>query len=236
MSKTIREPLQKYYASTNLFEIGVDEAGRGPMFGQLYVAGVILPKDDSFDHSLMKDSKKFHSEKKIREAAAYIKSHALSWHIAIIEPALIDEINILQSVLQGMQECCRSCYFKMANSNPELRPSCDILCLIDGDRFKPVTIFDENAQAIVELPHVTIEGGDNTYTAIAAASILAKVARDDYIVELCKTYPVLNEKYGIEKNKGYGTLTHRQGIANHGITQWHRRSFGMCQTAPLHPL
>lgn len=236
MSKSIREPLQKYYQTTNLFEIGVDEAGRGPMFGRLYVAGVVLPKDDSFDHSLMKDSKKFHSEKKIREAAAYIKSHAIAWHVAVIEPNVIDEINILQAVLQGMQECCRSCYFKMEELNPDIRPSCDVLCLVDGDRFRPVTLFDEKAQAIVELPYVTVEGGDNTYTAIAAASILAKVARDDYIVELCKTYPALNEKYGIEKNKGYGTATHRQGIAVHGITQWHRRSFGMCQTAPLNPL
>jgi ribonuclease HII len=231
-----KEPLQKYYSTTNLFEIGVDEAGRGPMFGRLYVAGVILPKDDSFDHSLMKDSKKFHSEKKIREAAAYIKSHALAWHVAIIEPDVIDDINILQAVLQGMQECCRACYFNIAESNPEIRPSRDVLCLVDGDRFKPVTLYDETVQAIVELPHVTVEGGDNTYTAIAAASILAKVARDNYIVDLCKEYPALNERYGIEKNKGYGTAIHRSGIANHGITQWHRRSFGMCQTAPLHPV
>lgn len=236
MSKTVAAPLQKYYASTNLFEIGVDEAGRGPMFGRLYVAGVILPKDDSFDHSQMKDSKKFHSEKKIREVATYIQTHALAWHIAVIEPRVIDEINILQAVLKGMQECCRVCYFKMAESHPEIRPSSDALCLIDGDRFNPVTIYDDEKQAIVELPYVTVEGGDNTYSAIAAASILAKVARDNYIIELCQLYPALNERYGIEKNKGYGTTAHRNGIQTHGITQWHRRSFGMCQTAPLHPL
>jgi len=228
--------LQKYYQTNNMFEIGVDEAGRGPMFGRLYVAGVVLPKDDSFDHSLMKDSKKFHSEKKIQEAYSYIQSHALAWHVAIIEPDVIDDINILQAVLKGMQECCRACYFKMAETNPEIRPSSDVLCLIDGDRFNPVTIYDDERQAIVELPHVTVEGGDNTYTSIAAASILAKVARDNYIAELCKEYPALNEKYGIGKNKGYGTTAHRNGIAEHGITQWHRHSFGMCQTAPLNPL
>jgi ribonuclease HII len=231
MPRKIATPLLKFYSTNNHYEIGVDEAGRGPMFGRLYVAGVILPKDDSFDHSLMKDSKKFTSEKKIREAADYIRANAIAWHITYIEPHRIDDINILQAVLGGMHDCCRACF--NAVNTPAIVPSRDILCLIDGDRFNPFMTYDEENQAIVEIPHVTIEGGDNKYSAIAAASILAKVARDDYIAELCAQYPALDTQYSIGKNKGYGTTVHREGIATYGITQWHRRTFGMCQTAPL---
>ncbi len=79
------------------------------------------------------------------------------------------------------------------------------------------------------VPYVCIEGGDNKYSAIAAASILAKVSRDEYIRELCKEHPKLNENYGIEKNKGYGTKQHLDGIKIHGITEWHRRSYGICK-------
>jgi ribonuclease HII len=98
-----QEPLQKFnIENKNIFEIGVDEAGRGPMFGRVYTAAVILPKDDSFDHSKMKDSKKFHSKKKIEEVAEYIKANALAWYVSYEDEKTIDEINILQATQQSM--------------------------------------------------------------------------------------------------------------------------------------
>ena len=90
----------------------------------------------------------------------------------------------------------------------------------------------ENTQ-YTQIPHLCIEGGDNIYTCIAAASILAKVARDKYVTELCEKYPDLKERYSIHTNKGYGTKKHMDGIKEHGITQWHRQSYGICQTAQL---
>ena len=231
-------PLKSEFDSSKKYkyEIGVDEAGRGPLFGRLYVAGVILPKGDDFDHSRMEDSKKFHSEKKIREVAEYIKQHCITYHIAYIEPGTIDEINIRQAVLRAMTECCRVCLAEIqsrASTTDPLNPPTDVLLLIDGNDFPPFMVYDEITETLVEIPHETIEGGDNTYTAIAAASILAKVARDDYIAEYCRTHPILDEKYGLSKNKGYGTKTHLDGIRTHGITQWHRRSFGICQHSTL---
>jgi ribonuclease HII len=85
----------------------------------------------------------------------------------------------------------------------------------------------------VNIPHITIPGGDNLFVAIACASILAKTARDEYILELCEQYPYLKTNYGIEKNMGYGTKTHLDGIKTHGITQWHRKTYGICKTTDI---
>ena len=101
--------------------------------------------------------------------------------------------------------------------------------LIDGNYFKPITYFDKKTNKIETIPHVTIEGGDNKYASIAAASILAKVERDKYIDELCEQNPTLSEYYGIDSNKGYGAKRHMDGIKEHGITIWHRRSFAPCK-------
>ena len=103
------------------------------------------------------------------------------------------------------------------------------ILLIDGNDFRPYTQFDEELEEIRVIPHETIEGGDNKYTAIAAASILAKVARDDYIADLCAQYPELVSRYGIDKNKGYGTKQHMEGIKTYGVSEWHRKSFGPCR-------
>ena len=105
--------------------------------------------------------------------------------------------------------------------------------LIDGNHFKPFTMYDEEEDSLFVMPHQTVEGGDNKFTSIAAASILAKVARDEYIKELCDENPLLNERYNIEKNQGYGTKQHLEGILEHGITQYHRRTYGRCKDAPL---
>ena len=211
-------PLKKYYCEDPLtLEIGVDEAGRGPLFGRVYSGAVILPKDDTFDHSLMKDSKKFHSKKKIAEVAQYIKTHAVAWGVGYCSEQTIDDINILQATQQSMHKAICAALKNIDASNA--------LLLVDGNYFKPYT-HNSNPDPI---PYTTVEGGDNTYTSIAAASILAKVARDDYIDELCSENPELDAHYGIASNKGYGAKRHIDGIKEHGITIWHRRSFGICK-------
>lgn len=219
--------LQMCYAEDAKFEIGVDEAGRGPMFGRLYVGAAILPKGSEFRHDLMKDSKKFSSKKKRMEVAEYIKSNALAWSIQFVEADVIDQINIRQAVLQSMQRAIRDIMGKM---------NCDhtnTLLLIDGNDFRPMTVYDENTEELHVIPHETIEGGDNTYTAIAAASILAKVAHDEYIAEMCALHPELVARYSLDKNMGYGTKRHLDGIAEYGISQWHRKTYGRCREAAV---
>ena len=213
----------------NVYEIGVDEVGRGPMFGRVYTAAVILPKDDSFDCSMVKDSKKFHSKKKIEEAAQYVKDHALAWYVSFEDEKKIDEINILQATQLSMH-----------NSINEIRKATNLMLkadqkdyayslLIDGNYFNPITYVNKKTNKLEVIPYTTIEGGDNKYASIAAASILAKVERDKYIDDLCKQNPTLCEHYGIDSNKGYGSKRHMDGIKEHGITIWHRRTFGICK-------
>ena len=219
-------------------EIGVDEAGRGPMFGRVYVSAVVLPREPAlFDFSKMKDSKKFHSDKKIKEVAEYIKNHAISWSVKFAEHTTIDALNIRRATIQTMHEvihevCC-DIHDQGKNKNGE-----DYYLLIDGNDFIPMLHpHSEHASSkeckkpkqSVHLHYSTIEGGDNTYASIAAASILAKVSRDEYIMELCKEHPELQEKYDLENNKGYGTKKHMDGIKQHGISEWHRKSFGICK-------
>jgi ribonuclease HII len=220
--------LKTCFENDLLVEIGVDEAGRGPLFGRVYSAAVILPKDDQFDHSKMKDSKTFHSEKKIQEVAEYIKEHALSWCVTFEDEKTIDEINILQATQKSMHHSILKTmekYYKQTNKKEDFR------LLIDVNYFKPFT--KEEQFNLVNYSNkytpLCIEKGDNNYTSIAAASILAKVERDQYILDLCDSYPELGEKYGIPSNKGYGAKKHLEGIKEHGITIWHRRSFGICK-------
>ena len=221
-----------YDESENVFEIGVDESGRGPLFGRVYTASVILPKDDSFDFSKVKDSKKFHSKKKIAEVSEYIKSHALSWHISYEDETKIDEINILQATQSAMHKSIlevRQKYNQHLFEKGKIeRTDYSYSLLIDGNYFNPVTIFNKETNQIEMIPHTTIEGGDNKYASIAAASILAKVERDNYIHELCKENHELVDLYGIDTNKGYGTKKHIDGIKEYGITIWHRKTFAPC--------
>jgi ribonuclease HII len=221
-------PLQKFlYDDPNIIEIGADEVGRGPLFGRVYVAAVILPKDDSFDHFKMKDSKKFTSVKKntIQEAAAYIKEHALAWHVSYEDESVIDKINILQATQQAMHKAINETRKKYAC---QMQADNKFHLLIDGNYFNP--IIAKNGNKLEVVPYTCIEGGDNKFTSIAAASILAKVTRDKYISDLCAQYPELDERYGFNSNKGYGAKRHIDGIKEHGITIWHRRSFGICST------
>ena len=233
-------------APTHKYEIGVDEAGRGPLFGRVYTGAVLLPSADDvsrpFDFSLLKDSKKFHSEKKIREASDYIKKHSVAWAISYEEPEVIDRLNIRRATLQCMRKSINTLIDahieahieehiedmeKVDQSKPTIE---DYLLLVDGNDFIPLGKYNEEMDQIDTYTHVCVEGGDNTYACIAAASILAKVARDDYIEKLCDQYPVLDEMYALRGNKGYGAKKHLDGIREHGITQWHRRSYGICKS------
>ena len=244
--------LSKFYNSeSHIIEIGADEAGRGPMFGRVYSGAVVLPKDDSFDHYKMKDSKKFTSKnsKKINEVAEYIKQNALAWAVCYEDERVIDEINILQATQSAMHKAIKAVINQLTTNNKI--PNKDynkLFLLIDGNYFKPLSITDDtnvfgntnisSSQKFYKINKIntgqslqyrTIEGGDNKYTAIAAASILAKVERDKYIDELCLENPDLIEKYGLDSNKGYGSKKHMDGIKQYGISKWHRRSFGICK-------
>jgi len=225
-------------ASQHTYEVGVDEAGRGPLFGRVYTSAVILPSTNEglssgFDFSRLKDSKKFHSEKKIREVSDYIKQHAVAWAISYEEADVIDSLNIRRATLQCMRNSIKDAiesHVEELKQKDESEPTMsDYLLLIDGNDFIPMMKYNQLTEEMETYTHVCVEGGDNTYACIAAASILAKVARDEYIEKLCDQYPVLDEMYSLRGNKGYGAKKHIDGIREHGITQWHRRSYGICK-------
>jgi ribonuclease HII len=219
-----------YLDDPDIYEIGVDEVGRGPLFGRVYTAAVILPKDDTFDHSIMKDSKKFHNKKKIEEAAEYIKQNAIAYYISYEDEKVVDEINILQATQKSMRTSIMEVRKQLLNKFAEKKePAPNVHLLIDGNYFIPITMLNKSTDKIETIPYNFIEGGDNKYSSIAAASILAKVARDKYIEDLCILNPDLIEKYSIDSNKGYGAKKHLDGIKEHGITIWHRRTFGICK-------
>ena len=218
-----QEPLEICFNSeNNNWEIGIDEAGRGPLFGRVYTAAVVLPKDkDLFDHSLMKDSKKFTSKKKITEVYEYIKKNAIAYNVSYEDETTIDKINILQATFKSMHNSVRN----ILQNKPGDKKIEKLL--VDGNNFKPFTYLNNNH--ITQLNHTCIEGGDNKFCSIAAASILAKVERDKYIEELCEKNPDLDDKYGILKNKGYGTRKHIDGIKQYGISEFHRKTYGLCK-------
>jgi len=228
--------LKKYFHENfQIMEIGADEVGRGPMLGRVYSGAVVLPKDDSFDHFKMKDSKKFTSKspKKIQEVAEYIKQHAIAWAVEYEDEKVIDEINILQATQSAMHKAIKSVIKQLQQKEAQLnavdKNYDNLFLLIDGNYFKQLTILNQPKTKLVTVNYETVEGGDNKYTAIAAASILAKVERDKYIHELCQENPELVERYGIDSNKGYGSKVHMDGIRKYGITKWHRRTFGLCK-------
>ena len=218
-----------YNNDTDFLELGIDEAGRGPMFGRVYSACVILPKSDNFNYSLLKDSKKFSSKKKINEVANYIKNNALTYSICYEDEKMIDKINIRQSTHKAMHNCinniCKQFDYNDYNNK--------LYLLVDGNDFKNYTYFNNTKNCIEQINHVLIEGGDNKYCSIAAASILAKVERDNYIEEICNKYTKLDFYYQIKKNKGYGTAKHLEGIKQYGISPWHRKTYGCCKESQI---
>ena len=211
--------------NTPKYIIGIDEAGRGPLFGRVYASAVVMPADFVTPHPLIKDSKKFTSKKKIAAAADFVREQAVAWGIAYEEPATIDEINILRATMRAMHAAIRQVLSKLpagAAAHAELR--------IDGNYFTPF-IYVDGGGNIHEIPHETIIAGDDLCAAISAASILAKTTRDEYVRELCVADPTLDEKYGLTKNMGYGTKQHMEGIKKWGATELHRRTFLKKMTA-----
>jgi ribonuclease HII len=185
-----------------LTEAGCDEAGRGCLAGPVFAAAAILPKD--FSHPLLNDSKQL-SEKKRYEARAIVEKEAICWAVGQVSPSEIDEINILNASFLAMHRA-----LDQLSSRPEL-------LLIDGNRFKPYG----------KIPFHCIVKGDSKYLSIAAASILAKTYRDDYMMQAATKYPY----YEWAKNKGYPTKAHRLAIQQHGPCRHHRRSFRLLPEA-----
>ena len=228
--KTITTPLLiKHDDNPHIIEIGIDEAGRGPLFGRVYAGAVILPMEN-FDHTLMKDSKKFHSASKIMQVANYIKENAIAYAVEYEDETSIDNINILQATQKAMHKCIVKILSQLEEKGEEKYNIKNILLLVDGNYFKPYTYLNKEKTKLETIRYIMVEGGDNKYTSIAGASILAKVERDMYIDELCKENPELSERYGIDSNKGYGSKRHLDGIKEFGITKWHRKTFGICKT------
>ena len=197
------EPHLKNFMNPDLIEAGCDEAGRGPLAGPVFAAAVILPKD--FYHPLLNDSKKM-TEKAREELRPIIEREAIAWAVVEVSAEEIDTINILNASITGMQRAVRKLSIK-----PEF-------LLIDGNRFKPFD--DYKYQCVVK--------GDATYASIAAASVLAKTYRDEYMRQLAQEFP----QYGWERNMGYPTKEHVQAIIEHGYTQHHRKSFHLKQLEP----
>jgi ribonuclease HII len=219
-------PLLPVYNASHAFEIGIDEAGRGPLFGRVYVAAVILPKElDKFHHEWMRDSKQIKNRNTMQALATYIKEHALYWSVKYGEADEIDRDNILACTINKMHECVNEIAEKTSLANGFL--------LVDGNYFKPYIKYNSVSETFESINHETFEKGDGRFSAIAAASILAKNERDTWIEQLCEQYPVLKTVYSLDTNMGYGTKTHMNAIATYGITKWHRTSFVPCKNKPL---
>jgi len=184
------------YLKANRIEAGCDEAGRGCLAGPVSAAAVILP--ESFNHPLLDDSKKL-SQKKRDILREVIEREALAWHVAMVDQKEVDEINILNASIKAMH---------LAVDGLKMKPE---FLLIDGHRFKPYP----------DIPHSCEIKGDGRFMTIAAASVLAKTHRDEFMKKLHQKYP----GYGWERNAGYPTKQHRAGIKEHGVTEYHRMTF-----------
>jgi ribonuclease HII len=187
--------LELFY-EPNVLEAGCDEAGRGCLAGPVFAAAVILPAD--FEHPLLNDSKQL-SEKKRYLLREFIEAHALDYAVASYSPQEIDQVNILNASI-----------FSMHRALAQLKTQPEHI-IVDGNRFKPYE----------KIPFTTIVKGDGKYLSIAAASVLAKTYRDDYMLALHENFPV----YLWNQNKGYPTKDHRAAIKAHGITEHHRKTF-----------
>ena len=187
--------LSLQFSNFNL-ETGTDEAGRGCLAGPVTAAAVILPAH--FENSMLNDSKQL-SEKAREKLRPIIEEQAVSFAVTHLEPLIIDEINILNASIKAMQDSILK-----LNPKPEY-------IIVDGNRFKPV----------LDIPYNCIVKGDAKFMSIAAASVLAKTYRDDYMNRIHEEYPMYNWK----QNKGYPTLEHREAIRKYGVTKYHRMSF-----------
>ena len=196
-AKTSKTSLQSHYYD-DLIEAGCDEAGRGCLAGSVYAAAVILPQN--YSHPYLNDSKQL-TEKRRMIMRKDIEKDAIAWAVGVVSPEEIDEINILKASFLAMHR---------AIDQLKVRPEA---LIIDGNRFTPYQ----------NLPYTPIVKGDSKYLSIAAASILAKTYRDEYMEELHSQYP----QYEWSKNKGYPTVAHREAIKKYGTTPFHRMSFNL---------
>ena len=191
----------KSYLYRNLVEAGCDEAGRGCLAGPVAAAAVILPKN--FKHPVLNDSKKLTARQR-SELRDEIINSSIAWKVAFVDNAEIDEINILRASIKAMHLALEG-----LGKQPQF-------LLIDGNRFFPYK----------ELKHKTIIRGDGLFFSIAAASVLAKTFRDEYMEKIHNEYPL----YGWNRNKGYPTQYHREALLRYGLTPYHRRSFSLFNT------
>ena len=218
--------LESHYYD-GLVEAGCDEAGRGCLAGSVYAAAVILPPD--YTNDLLNDSKQL-TEKRRYALREQIERDALAWAVGIVTPEEIDKINILNASILAMHR---------ALDQLQIRPEAVI---VDGNRFKPWIPKEDSSQSDSdsarpsspsgksgEVPYTCIVKGDGKYLSIAAASILAKTYRDDYMNALAAEYP----QYDWLSNKGYPTRKHRDAIRQYGITPYHRRSYNLLGTQEL---
>jgi len=203
------------YQTPDILEVGIDEAGRGTLIGPVYIAGVILPNNIielcEEEDIVIKDSKKMTKQNRER-AREFIERVAFDYAIISKDNNIIDAKNIFATTMEGMHDVVDKLTIK-----PEL-------ILVDGDHFRIYR--DEKGNMI---PHQCIIKGDDTYMSIAAASILAKTYKDKYIQDLVAEYPDLN-KYDLLNNSGYGTQNHIDAIKMYGITEYHRKTFGICRS------
>lgn len=186
----------KFNYSGFSLEVGTDEAGRGCLSGPVVAAAVILPK--GFEHPFLNDSKQL-SEKKRQELRPFIEENALAFGVSFVHEQEVDKINVLQASITGMHRSISA-----MNVVPEF-------IIVDGNKFKPYK----------EIPYETIVKGDAKYMSIAAASVLAKTYRDEYMAKIHEEFPVYNWK----KNKGYPTKEHRNAIREFGANKYHRKTF-----------
>ena len=203
------------YEDEDKIEIGIDEAGRGCLFGEVFIAGVILPKnikeliEKEEEKIIIKDSKKL-SKKRRLKAKEFIERVAVDYCVVSKDNKIIDQKNILNATIEGMHEVL---------DKIQTKPN---KILVDGNRFKFYR--DQNGELI---EHKCVTGGDNKYLSIASASILAKTNKDLYIENIVNNNPEL-EKYDLVNNSGYGTKKHIEAIKKYGTTKFHRKSFGLC--------
>lgn len=195
--------LENHYYEGKI-EAGCDEAGRGCLAGSVYAAAVILP--DGYDNPSLNDSKRLSAAKRMRLRDEIVRD-AVAWAIGVVTPEEIDYINILRASILAMHR---------ALDHLQVRPEAII---VDGNRFQPYR----------DLPYTTIVKGDGKYQAIAAASILAKTYRDEYMERLAQEFP----QYGWQSNKGYPTPQHREAIRQYGVTPYHRKSFDLLGSQEL---
>jgi len=179
-----------------VLEAGTDEAGRGCLCGPVVAAAVILPED--FEHPFLNDSKQL-TERQRKELKPFIENQALSWAVSFVDEKEVDQINVLQASITGMHR-----------SVAQLNPMPEYI-IVDGNRFRPFK----------KIPHETIVKGDAKYLSIAAASVLAKTYRDEFMEKIHQEFPMYNWK----QNKGYPTKQHREAIREFGITKYHRKTF-----------